>query len=340
MKPEPKTKRVPNQREDLTMFRNLFASRHPHDTARAGRRPFRPALEDLEERALPGFLSAAYYGVDPGPQVTAVASFRGPGNPLDLATASFSTNGTVSVLLNNGNGTFQSPVNYSIGNSSSYPAIAVGDFNQDGSPDLVATNFGGATVSVLLNNGNGTFQPATSYTVGPGPDWVVAADFNGDSFLDLAVNNFFVNSVAILLNDTICAPGHSLGKYPAPAVRLGQKPVAAFDETLFADHGPKLDAQVLATPLNVYATTTSLGGQAGAEFGFTVTAAGLGRSTFNVGSSGAAFGAPDDSGLTVFQILRAANQRAVNGILYNGHLTLRDLAITVFDGINEAGDIG
>jgi hypothetical protein len=115
--------------------------------------------------------------------------------------------------------------------------------------------------------------------------------------------------------------------------------VAAFYETLFEEHGPKLDAQVLATALNVYATTTSLGGQAGAQYGFTVTVAGLGGSTFNVGSSGAAFGVPDDTTLTVSQILKAANQQAVNGVLYNGDLTLRDLAISVFDGINQAGDI-
>ena len=49
---------------------------------------------------------------------------------------------------------------------------------------------------------------------------------------------------------------------------------------------------------------------------------------------------PNGTTLTVNQILSAANQQAVNGILYNGDLTLRDLAIVVFDGINQAGDIG
>jgi hypothetical protein len=116
--------------------------------------------------------------------------------------------------------------------------------------------------------------------------------------------------------------------------------VAAFYEGLFAEHGPKLDAQVLGTALNVYATTASLGGAAGVQYGFTVTVAGLGGSNFDVGAGGAAFGVPDDTTLTVFQILRAANRRAVNGVLYNGDPALRDLAIVVFDGINQAGDIG
>ena len=42
---------------------------------------------------------------------------------------------------------------------------------------------------------------------------------------------------------------------------------------------------------------------------------------------------------TVLQILQAANQQAANGVLYNGNSTLRNQANSIFDGINQAGDI-
>jgi hypothetical protein len=61
----------------------------------------------------------------------------------------------VSVLLGNGNGTFQSAVNFAVGFDPS--SVAVADVNGDGRPDLVVANTGSYTVSVLLGNGNGTF---------------------------------------------------------------------------------------------------------------------------------------------------------------------------------------
>jgi hypothetical protein len=63
--------------------------------------------------------------------------------------------------------------------------VAVGDFNGDGIPDLAVAN--GSAVSVLLGNGDGTFQAQVSYAAGIGPIFVAAGDFNGDGKLDLAV---------------------------------------------------------------------------------------------------------------------------------------------------------
>jgi hypothetical protein len=115
--------------------------------------------------------------------------------------------------------------------------------------------------------------------------------------------------------------------------------VAAFYQTLFGLAAPKLDAQVLATALNVYATTSALGGTAGVAYGFVVTAAGLGGSVSNIGSSGSAFGVPNNATLTVLTILEEANAQAVQGVLYHGSTTLRSQAITVFNGINAAGGL-
>jgi hypothetical protein len=115
--------------------------------------------------------------------------------------------------------------------------------------------------------------------------------------------------------------------------------VGAFYLNLFARSGPRLDAQVLAMALNVYATTQSLGGTAGQAYGFTVTDTGLGARSYNVGCSGAAFDAANNATLNVYQILRAANKFALVGVLYNGNRSLVEQAIAIFDDISQAGDI-
>jgi hypothetical protein len=56
-------------------------------------------------------------------------------------------------------------------------------------------------VSVLLGNGNGTFQPAVSYAVGSSPTSVVVGDFNGDGKLDIAVTNAGVDTVSVLMGN-------------------------------------------------------------------------------------------------------------------------------------------
>ena len=74
-----------------------------------------------------------------------------------------------------------------VGNSPD--AIVAGDFTGDGRTDLAVANDSDNTVSVLLGNGDGTFQPQVTYAVGADPDAIVAGDFTGDGILDLAVAN-------------------------------------------------------------------------------------------------------------------------------------------------------
>src|SRR3989442_4270286 len=96
--------------------------------------------------------------------------------------------GSVSVLLGNGDGTFQAPLTVAPVNIPT--SVAVDDFNRDGKPDLAVTNLRPVgSVSVLLGTGNGTFQAPLTLMTGERGLSVAPGDFNGDGVPDLAVAN-------------------------------------------------------------------------------------------------------------------------------------------------------
>jgi len=129
---------------------------------------------------------------------------------LDLAVAILHSS-TIAVLFGNGDGSFQPPVNYAVGDDPS--SIAVGHFSGPDSRDLAVVNYGSpflyGTVSVLLNNGDGTFKGAVNYLVGAGPQYVAVSSFNAAGKADLAVANLWSNAVSIL-------PGNGDGTFQAP----------------------------------------------------------------------------------------------------------------------------
>jgi hypothetical protein len=160
------------------------------------------------------FRPAVSYAAGSNPQSVAVGDFNGDGTP-DLAVAGGDSGaGSLSVLLGNGDGTFQAAVHYDGGIGPD--RVTVGDFNADGVPDLAVANLYGNHVSVLLGNGDGTFQAPDSYRAGSGPFFAAVGDFNGDGWPDLAVANAGSNDVSILLNDTNWpgggAPGREAGQ--------------------------------------------------------------------------------------------------------------------------------
>jgi len=126
-----------------------------------------------------------------GPLVT--ADFNGDGI-LDLAAA----NGAdVYILLGNGDGTFKPPVAYAAGQSAR--SVVIGDFNGDGKVDLAMADYGTGTkpkgaITILLGNGDGTFQ-APLATAAPGsPTSLATGDFNGDGRLDLTFTEYLTAS--------------------------------------------------------------------------------------------------------------------------------------------------
>jgi hypothetical protein len=137
---------------------------------------------------------------------TWIASANLAGNGiLDLVVAN-PDDTNLGVLLGNGDGTFNTPLSYAAPESMSFPvAVAIGDINGDGIPDLEMTNRQSNTASFFLGNGTGTFQPAFNYAIGPNPSAIATGDFNGDCKLDMAVTSGgYVN---VLLNSTSSSSG-------------------------------------------------------------------------------------------------------------------------------------
>src|SRR5262249_2075457 len=119
-------------------------------------------------------IGTSEFDVGSRPFSVATADFDGDGK-LDLAVANNgSHNG--SILLEQGDGTFKTAVNYSAG--AAPRSVAVGDFNRDGKPDLAVANTDSNDVSVLLGKGDGTFNISLNVGVGLSPLSVVVGDFN------------------------------------------------------------------------------------------------------------------------------------------------------------------
>jgi trimeric autotransporter adhesin len=166
-------------------------------------------------------------GQDPDSDV--IADFNGDGIP-DVAIANYG-DGTITVLLGKGDGTFapapQSPITVTF----DARALVAGDFNHDGKMDLAMTNsyYNGA-VTILLGNGDGSFTPAPGTPITVGNSFQMAnslatGDFNGDGIQDIAVgvsnDGYGGQSLGVL----VVLLGNGDGTFKQlPSVNLAQNP--------------------------------------------------------------------------------------------------------------------
>lgn len=145
------------------------------------------------------FQAPATFNTNITPSSLVVSDYNSDGK-LDLAAGGSSGSpGTVMVLLGNGNGNFETPKTFSTANTIS--ALATGEFNGDGLPDLVTSSSNTNNVSVFLGVGDGTFSPLSDIPVGRGPISVTVGDMNGDGFADIGTANSSSSNISILFGN-------------------------------------------------------------------------------------------------------------------------------------------
>jgi hypothetical protein len=130
------------------------------------------------------FAAQLTYAAGESPDALVAADFNGDGK-LDLAVGNDVTpGGTVTVLLNHGDGSFLPGVGYGNGDAVS---LVAADFNGDGILDFAAVSYLAQSLSVYLGKGDGTFKAGPSQTTRLSPNLagLATADVNGDGTLEL-----------------------------------------------------------------------------------------------------------------------------------------------------------
>lgn len=126
----------------------------------------------------------------------AAGDFNGDGN-VDLAVTIHTAEYSLSLFTGNGDGTFNPAVNFPNTSGFDSPSVVAEDLNNDGRLDLAimhglncytAACVSANTISVMLGNGDGTFQPTRELPAGRAMSRMTAGDFNRDGIKDLAIS--------------------------------------------------------------------------------------------------------------------------------------------------------
>jgi hypothetical protein len=182
-------------------------------------------LQDNAIRVLAGkggglFGTATEYPVGQQPYSVAAGDLNNDGY-ADLVAVNTSLNskpGTISVLMNNGDGsgTFASAQTYTVG---WLPyQVAIGDLNGDGIPDLAVTNYGDNTVSILYGQSGGGFIGGQTLATCTNPYGVAIGDTRHSGQNDIAVTCFHTGQLEVFLNNSM------MPYQPPPAQASFQSP--------------------------------------------------------------------------------------------------------------------
>ena len=202
----------------------LWASASPKATGQ-GTPPFAfapGAPTDLKRSAGPlafleGLFDAPWRGFDTGtfghgfgPKSFAVGDVDADGDLDILVGDSFFGSPGISVLKNNGDQTFATPVYYSLPLNQTVGEVALSDFDLDGDLDAFVTIRGDfdqmLKIMVWRNNGDGTFAAPIEFSTGQGPAGIVIADFTGDGKPDVITANYGASSISILRHNGLIGP--------------------------------------------------------------------------------------------------------------------------------------
>ena len=138
------------------------------------------------------------------PKSIAIADIDGDGKP-DLTSANYnSSSNSISILRNTcSSGTISFATNVDFSTGANPYAVAVGDLDGDGKPDIAVPNNGATTLSVFRNTstvGSVSLAAKVDYVTGSSPVAVVIDDLDGDGKLDIGVANQFGNTVSLYEN--------------------------------------------------------------------------------------------------------------------------------------------
>jgi hypothetical protein len=188
----------------------------------------------------------------------AVGDFNNDGYP-DLAITN-NGSGSVTILLGNGDGTFTPAPGSPVAVGAGPEGIASADVNADGKLDLVVVNFSGASVSILLGNGDGTFTQAAGspIAVGSEPGGIALARLDGDGHVDLVTVDQGDGEVWVL-------DGHGDGTFAAMSGSPFNLNAGSLRDVAVADFNGDTKAD-LAVSSYSNSTVTILDGNGGGSF--------------------------------------------------------------------------
>jgi FG-GAP-like repeat len=141
------------------------------------------------------FAAKTDFPVAAAPQAVAAGDFNSDGK-IDLMATLNDAQLSLALLTGTGTGTFNPPIYFPNTSGFDSPAIAATDLNSDGKLDLVVMHSLGCytppcmaadSITVLLGNGDGTFQTPSEVDVGTGPFAMAVLDLNGDGIKDVAI---------------------------------------------------------------------------------------------------------------------------------------------------------